>query len=166
MADEGALVALRLVRGCRCFVASSGDELIGYGWLSTSSEWIGEVELEITPSAGEAYVWNCVTLLDHRRQGVFRTLLGRVNEIARREGLTRLWIGSMEDPAEKAVIDAGFIRVLDFEVAHSSGMRNLTVRAVHGAAPGLVVDARKALGLGGRMLPLGATSERSQTRRH
>ena len=166
MGDEGDLVAPRLTRGCRCFAASQGDTLIGYGWLSTTAEWIGELEVEITPAAGDAYVWNCVTLPPHRRQGLFRALLSRVVAIGRKEGLNRLWIGSVEDPAEKAVVDAGFVRVLNFDVTSSGGMRNLEVSAVATAAPDLVLAARTALSRYGAPLPFGVTRDRSQKRRH
>src|SRR4029077_20283925 len=44
MGAEGDLVAARLSRGCRCFGAWAGDELLGYAWLSTGPEWIGEVD--------------------------------------------------------------------------------------------------------------------------
>ena len=105
MAEEGDLVALRLARGCRCFAAWEGDRVIGYGWLTSGPEWIGEVALEITPGPGEAYIWNCVTLPEHRRQGVFRGLLA---SICAEAGATRLWIASLPDSAEAALPPLGF----------------------------------------------------------
>src|SRR6266851_5725936 len=75
MGDEGDLVEVRLARGCRCFGGWIDGELAGYGWLSTGSEWIGELELEIRPSVGEGYIWNCFTLADKRRRGVLRAVL-------------------------------------------------------------------------------------------
>ena len=166
MGDEGDLVAPRLARGCRCFAAWQGDTLIGYGWLSRTAEWIGELEVEITPAAGEAYVWNCVTLPPHRRMGAFRAVLRHIGAIGRKERLNRLWIGSMEDPAEKAVVDAGFVPILNFEVTSSGGMRNLTVTAVESAAPEAVHDLRVALARDRGLLSLGLTSDRSEARRH
>jgi hypothetical protein len=77
MEAESGLVPGRLARGSRCFGAWAGHELVGYGWLSTKSEWIGEIELEIGLAPGEAYIWNCVTLNRHRRKGVFRSHLPR-----------------------------------------------------------------------------------------
>ena len=166
MGDEGDLVVPRLARGCRCFAAWQVETLIGYGWLSRTAEWIGELEVEITPAPGEAYVWNCVTLPAHRRKGVFRALLRQVGAIGRKEWLNRLWIGSVEDPAEKAVVDAGFVPILNFDVTSSGGMRNLEVTAVATAAPDLVLAARTALSRDGAVLPFGVTIDRSQTRRH
>lgn len=108
MGREGDLVALRLRRGCRCFAAWEGEAVLGYGWLSTGPEWIGEVGLELTPGPGEAYIWNCVTLPAHRFRGVFRGLVTGICEQARREGLRRLWIASLRGTAEAALRPPGF----------------------------------------------------------
>lgn len=108
MGAEGHLVAKRFARGCRCFGVFVAGGLAGYGWLSTGPEWIGELQVEIRPLAAEGYVWNCVTLPEHRRQGVFRLLVAGIADIARREGLKRLWIGSVAIPAERALAPAGF----------------------------------------------------------
>lgn len=114
MGEEGDLVAPRLARGCRCFAAWIGDEVAGYGWLSTDREWIGELQLTISPRPGEGYIWNCVTLPEHRRKGIFRAMIGGISEIAQSEGLRRLWIGSVAIPAEHAMGPAGFIPTLHF----------------------------------------------------
>ena len=108
MGPDGELVASRFARGCRCFAAWIDGGLGGYGWLSTGAEWIGELQVEIRPRPGEGYVWNCTTLDEHRRKGIFRSLLVGISEIVRQEGLKRLWIGSMAIPAEKAVGPSGF----------------------------------------------------------
>jgi len=95
MGNEADLVAPRFARGCRCFAVIVDDGVAGYGWLSTGPEWIGELQLEIHPRSGEGYLWNCATILEHRRTGIFRSLLVGIAEIARRDGLQRLWIGSL-----------------------------------------------------------------------
>jgi GNAT superfamily N-acetyltransferase len=159
MAEEGDMVPVRLGRGCRCFVALRDEEVVGYGWLSTGPEWIGELGLEIRPTAGEAYVWNCVTLMPHRRQGIFRTLLVFITAQARKEGLVRLWIGSVEDVGEQAVAGAGFVPVLNFAIVPLRWLRWLTVRPLEGAAPELVAAAMRALTVSGRM-------HRARSRRH
>jgi GNAT superfamily N-acetyltransferase len=124
-------------------------EVVAYGWLSAHSEWIGELALEISPAAGEAYIWNCVTLPAHRRQGMYRRLLEGIVANARAEGLTRLWIGSVEDPAEKADADAGFARVLHLNANAFGPLRWLRARAAASAPPALVDDARSRLALRG-----------------
>ena len=115
MGPEGDLVAERLARGCRCFVVMVEGAVAGYGWLSTGPEWVGEIQVVITPGAGEAYIWNCVTLPGRRRQGVFRSLVAGIAAIAAREGVNRLWIGSVENPAERAMTPLGFAPAARFD---------------------------------------------------
>ena len=147
MGAEKDRVASRFARGCRAFASLHGASVASYGWVSTGPEWIGELSIEITPMAGEAYVWNCFKLEDHRRQGHYRRVLEGIVATARAEGLRRLWIGSVDVPAEKADTDAGFVRVLRFEVTRSGSRRVLTASAVTGADERLVGDARARLGL-------------------
>jgi GNAT superfamily N-acetyltransferase len=147
MGDEGDRVGPRFARGCRCFAALHRGQLASYGWLSTHPEWIGELSLEIVPGAGEAYVWNCVTLPAYRRQGRYRALLEGIVARARSEGLTRLWIGSIEDPAEKADADAGFLPVLHFTVTRVGPVRWLRARPAPSVRAGTAEEARRRLGL-------------------
>ncbi len=127
MGPDGELVAKRLARGSRCFVVWIGDSVGGYGWLSVTPEWMGEIQLQITPPAGEGYLWNCVTVPEHRRKGVFRSLLTGVSNAAFAEGLKRLWIGSVAIPAEKAIGPAGFHPALHFTSMTAAGLNLLRV---------------------------------------
>ena len=147
MGMEAGLVPGRLARGSRCFGAWIGHELVGYGWLSAKSEWIGEVELEIAPATGEAYIWNCVTLAPHRRKGVFRSVVASVAAKAREEGMSKLWIASVGDLAGRALKDAGFERVMRFNTGSRFGMRWLSVAAVDGGDPGLFTAARQVIAI-------------------
>ena len=166
MGPEGDLVISRLDRDCRCFGAWLGGELAGYGWLSTGPEWIGEVDLEIRPASGEAYVWNCVTLPSHRRTGVFQALvLGMVAQ-ARIEEMSRLWIGSVAIPAEKAVPRAGFVPLLHFSSEVVAGIRWLKVRPEPEAESALLASAREVLAIGGRPLRMDTWMKRAEPRRH
>ena len=147
MGAEGDLVPARLARGCRCLaVWAPSGEIAGYGWLSSGPEWIGELGLEIRPAPREAYVWNCVTLPAHRRRGLFRTLLQAVVEGARREGLRRLWIGTVDGVGESAVARAGFTRVLSIDAFELARLGWLYLRAVPDADTGVVASALAALG--------------------
>lgn len=159
-ADSG-LVPGRLARGSRCFGAWIGHELVGYGWLSTKSEWIGEVELEIGLPAGEAYIWNCVTLAPHRRKGVFRSVVTSIACQAQKEGLGRLWIASIVGVGGKTIQQAGFQPALRFDATKVLGMHWLRVRPAEGVDPGLLASARKAMSVKGPLLV-----RRSITRRH
>jgi GNAT superfamily N-acetyltransferase len=155
MGAEGDLVGLRLARGCRCFGAWIGREVAGYGWLSTKPEWIGELELEIRPGVDEGYIWNCFTLEQHRRRGALRGLLAEITSRAGGEGLSRLWIGSVAIPAEKAFGLGGFTPTLVFATEVIAGYRWLQVRPAAGADPALVEAAHRVLGVPeGRFLRL------------
>jgi hypothetical protein len=166
MGPEGDLVFARLGRGCRCFGAWLGGELAGYGWLSTGPEWIGEVDLEIRPASEEAYIWNCVTLDPHRRKGVFQAVVLGIVARARIEKMSRLWIGSVAIPAEKAVPRAGFVPLLRFSSEVLSGIRWLKVRSDPAAEPGLLTAAREVMAIGGRPLRLDTWMKRAEPRRH
>lgn len=151
MGGEGDLVASRLARGCRCFVVRIDDAIAGYGWLSVDREWIGELQLELSPRAREGYIWNCVTVPEHRRKGLFKSLLHGISRAGRRSGLKRMWIGSVAIPAEKAVGPAGFKPALYFDVLELAGLHLMRVRrstdrdlsseasAVVAARPGLMI---------------------------
>jgi len=149
MGADGPRASGRFARGCRCFAIEREGEIVSFGWLSTDREWIGELGVWITPAPGEGYVWNCYTLEQHRRRGHYRRLL---EGFVRLPGLRRLWIGSIEVPAEKADTDAGFVPVLQFDVRRGLGLRTLRTRPVPGANAALVADARARLG-GGRLEP-------------
>jgi GNAT superfamily N-acetyltransferase len=161
MGQEADLVPMRLARGSRCFGAWVGHELVGYGWLSPKSEWIGEVELEIAPAAGEAYVWNCVTLAPHRRKGVFRSLVTSLVAQAREEGLARLWIASVVDLADNAIEQGGFVPVMRFDTASRFGLRWLRVAPVEGGDSGLFTAARDVMAI-----KPGLSVRRSKSRKH
>ena len=166
MGEEGDLVSERLARGCRCFGAWLGPEVVAYGWLSTMAEWIGELGLEIKPASGEAYVWNCMTLAAHRRKGIFRTLLFCITAQARKEGLARLWIGSVGKTGEKAIAEAGFNPVMRLELLRLPWLHWLRVRAADRADMGLVGSARYALAVGGRPIGSRFLPGHSRSRRH
>jgi GNAT superfamily N-acetyltransferase len=164
MGAEGDLVDLRLGRGCRGFIGCVGGEVVGYAWLSTEAEWIGELGLEIRPPAGEAYVWNCFTLPAHRDHGYFRALLQQLVGAARDEGLTRLWIGAVDGGAESAVTGTGFVPALYFRTLTLGEVRWLSVRPPGGVDPTLLSAARSTL-IEGRS-PARWSVHRVQPRRH
>jgi len=161
MEAESVLVPGRLARGSRCFGAWAGHELVGYGWLSTKSEWIGELELEIGLPPGEAYIWNCVTLARHRRKGIFRSVVTAIVAQAHKEGLARLWIASLAGVGGNTIQQAGFQPVLRFDSANRLGLHWLRVRPAQGVDPDLLASARRAMAVKGAM-----SVRRPITRRH
>jgi len=166
MGPEGDLVDARLARGCRCFAVLTGGAVAGYGWLSAGPEWIGEIQLEIRPGPGEGYIWNCFTMPEHRRQGVFRSVIRGITSVAARGGLTRLWIGSVAIPAQQAIGPSGFEPALHLHSTVKAGMCWLKVIVPEEADPRLVGAARDVLGVGGRPLRIATTLRRSHPRRH
>lgn len=113
MGEEGDLVQERLRRGCRAFLLRRGSEVAAYGWLTAGPEWIGEIGLEIVPGADEAYLWNCVTLPEHRLQGLFKRLVVHVAAAVKEEGYARLWIAGLAGTAERALEYASFRRIAE-----------------------------------------------------
>ncbi len=149
MGADGRRAAGRFGRGCRCFAVEHEGQIVAFAWTSGSTEWIGELSLSITPAAGEAYIWNCFTLEPYRRRGNYRRLLEGLVLQANADHLRRLWIGSVEDPAEKADADAGFAPVLHIDVTRVAGLRMLRAVPAPGADARLVDEARERLGLRG-----------------
>ena len=147
MRDEVDLVAGRLERGCRCLVACREGRVTAYGWISTGPEWIGEIGARIRPQPGDAYIWNCVTLAEHRRQGLFAALLVHLAQRCAEAGLTRLWIASVAGSGESAIAYAGFLPVLRISRRDLRGVRWLSVRAAANAPERLVASARSVLPL-------------------
>jgi GNAT superfamily N-acetyltransferase len=145
MGPDGDLVEARLARGCRCFGVWRDGELAGYGWLSTQPEWIGELELEIKPGPGEAYIWNCFTLAHHRRRGVLRALLAGIRARAQSDGMNRIWIGSVAIPAERTFGPSGFNPALAMTSTTIAGFNWLQVRPAPGADPALVTAAHEVV---------------------
>lgn len=142
MGREGELVRPRFARGCRCFAVILDRSIAGYGWLSTEAEWISELQVEITPRKGEAYIWNCVTLPEHRRKGIFKSLVTAMSMTARRYGATRIWIGSVAIPAENALPPMGFQPAARFRAIRFAGLYAISVRFEAGQ---LGRDARSVL---------------------
>jgi GNAT superfamily N-acetyltransferase len=161
MGVEGDLVAARMARGCRSFAAWFDGGIAGYGWLSTLPEWIGELQLEISPRAGEGYIWNCVTVPEHRRKGIFHALLIGIAAAMRSEGMRRSWIGSVAIPAENAVGSAGFAPALQFTSITHADLIWLSVKHPVDGNPSLSTDACEML----RVRP-GSFLRTSQPRRH
>jgi hypothetical protein len=145
MAADGDRLVPRLNRGCRCFAAWSEGQVRAYGWLSLASEWIGEIEREIVPSADEAYAWNCVTMKGHLGRGLFRAIVASTAEAARDAGRRRLWIGSVGRGRHVALTEIGFRPALRFWVLPLPEVR--LVHVVAGADSATLEAAPRALGL-------------------
>ena len=160
------LVERRFARGCRCFFGRHGDEVVSFGWLATGKEWIGELELEIRPGPNEGYIWNCTTDPRHRRKGFFRSLVTGISVQAHRDGLNRLWIGTLDIPADKGVADIGFVPAMRFTSVWMYGVRWLRARPADTVDPALLMSAREVLAIAGVPLRLGSSMKRAEHRVH
>jgi hypothetical protein len=166
MGPDGDLAGPRLDRGCRAFAGWRDGGLVAFGWLSTGPEWIGELGLEIRPATGEGYIWNCVTLAPHRRQGHFQALLRCLAAHAHGEGLSRLWIGSIDAVGAGALLAAGGTPVLRFTIRKLPWFRRLAVWDAEEAEPGLVRAGRRSVFAGGAPVLGGSVLGRADGRRH
>jgi hypothetical protein len=166
MGREASLVRPRFARGVRCFAVMVDGSIAGYGWLSTQPEWIGELQLEINPGPGNGYIWNCATVVEQRRKGIFRALLVGISNLALADGLRRLWIGSVAIPAERAVGPSGFRPALHFSTWRIGRAHILIVRAASDADLQMILDARRVLGSGDVPLATGLSIRRREARVH
>jgi GNAT superfamily N-acetyltransferase len=157
MGAEGELVVLRFARGCRCFAVLLEGAIAGYGWLSTGPEWIGEIQLEIRPRKAEGYIWNCVTLPEHRRKGIFRSVVIGAANGARETGVRRVWIGSVDIPAEKALAPIGFEPAARFRTRRFGSLYLAAARYADSVVGG---DARRVLPVRARFYGGTVTSRR------
>ncbi len=71
------------------------------------------------PPYNEAYIWNCVTLTEHRRKGIFRSLVADISEAAHKTGVRRLWIGSVAIPRRRRSRRRAFARRRTFAASPS-----------------------------------------------
>jgi GNAT superfamily N-acetyltransferase len=150
---RGDVALPRFDRGCRCFTAWVGEQLGAFCWVSTGHEWIGEIERELFLPEGDAYIWNCVTMPQHRRSGLFRVLVAEAVAATRREGFAHAWIGCVPQASWTAATlrGSGFIPAARVGLA---GVRGLGLSLVHltpldEADPALVSSVKSALALSG-----------------
>lgn len=87
-------VAQRLARGAHCLGLRRDYELASTGWVSTRSAWVGEIGCWLTPSRGEAYVWDFWTQPRFRGNGLYLALLRESVHRLGEAGIERIWIGA------------------------------------------------------------------------
>ncbi len=135
----------RLASGRRCYAAWVGEQLAAYGWVSFGEEHVGELNLRLRMLPGEAYIWDCVTLPDFRRNGLYSALLGYISAQLRREGLRRIWIGAdlANLPSQRGIARAGFCHVADLLIERVLAMRLAWVQGRPGVPESLVAEARR-----------------------
>ncbi len=147
-ADNGQIVR-RMAYGRRCFMARVAGEIAAYGWVSSGRECVGEMGREIRLSPGEAYVWDCVTLPDYRKQGLYTALLGYINGLLFGEGYSRIWIGSNleNQPSIRGFKGAGYRPAVKISRLGLGSLNFLWVSPLEKAGKKLVMAARDVFSL-------------------
>jgi GNAT superfamily N-acetyltransferase len=106
--DVDEIVA-RLVAGNRAYVASVDGVPAAYGWVATLSASIGELGLAFDVPATDRYLWDFVTLPDHRGRGIYPRLLQSIIESEGSEARHFWIIHAPENGASRSgIARAGF----------------------------------------------------------
>lgn len=108
-------VRSRIEAGRRCFCLCVDGAIAAYGWVTQGKETVGELERQFLFQQDEAYIWDCATLTEWRRQRFYTALLNQITRQLLGEGVRRVWIGAsrLNQPSVRAFATAGFGRVLD-----------------------------------------------------
>lgn len=143
------LIIRRFSLNRRCFVAKVEGTITAYGWVSTGAECVGEMEREIQLQPGEAYVWDCFTLPEYRRQRLYSALLSHINTTLAGEGYRRIWIGSnLENrPSLHGFANAGYQPVIHITYLRVRSLGCLWVSRKLDAPKHLVTIAQDAFSL-------------------
>jgi ribosomal protein S18 acetylase RimI-like enzyme len=142
---------MRLESGRRCYMARVDNQLAAYGWVSFDEEIIGELNLRLRLVSGEAYVWDCATLPDFRRNHLYSALLAYINKDLHAEGLCRAWIGANRDnvPSQLGIARAGYHHVANLTITRMLAMRLVWVEGMPGMPDHVIAEARRVF-LGNR----------------
>jgi hypothetical protein len=121
-------------------------QLAAYGWVSPDEELIGELNLLIKLTRGEAYIWDCATLPAYRNQRLYSALLVHMLGELRSEGLCRVWIGADLDneASQRGISNAGFHHVADLVVSRVLAMRLVCMQGQPGIPAHVLSEARRA----------------------
>ncbi len=145
--DDPALVLQRFDNGRHCYIGRIEGTLVTYGWVTFDEEDIGELSLSIRLKAGEAYIWNCATLPEHRGQRLYPALLTHIIGELHHQGLHRVWIGTDADnlPSQSGMAVVGLQPIGDVVISRVLTMRRVWMRGRQGVPAQLVSDVRYAL---------------------
>lgn len=136
----------RLESGRQCYCAWLDGQLAAYGWVSFTDEDIGELNLRMKLLAGEAYIWDCVTLPAYRQKNLYSALLAHILGELRAQQFCRAWIGAdLENVAsQKGMARAGFHHIADLMIQRVLAMRQIWVIGLPDVPESIVAEARRA----------------------
>ncbi len=143
-ASEAEILS-RLEGGKRCYAVRVKGKLAAYGWVSFDEEFVGELRLRLRLKPGEAYIWDCATVPEFRRQRLYSALLSYILSDLRFGQFKRAWIGANLDnePSQRGIARAGFQHVANLAVERVLGMRMVWVEGWPGVPEDLVEEARR-----------------------
>jgi GNAT superfamily N-acetyltransferase len=129
-------IAKRFFEGHRAYVAWRHDEPAAWGWAATTTAHIGELDATFDIPRADRYLWNFVTLANHRGHGIYPRLLDAI--VTAESDASRYWVGyAPENHASGAGIrKAGFtdIAALSFDRAGRPAVRDIIDGGAYAAA--------------------------------
>ena len=136
----------RFETGRHCYGVWVEGQLVAFGWVSYDDEHIGELNLRIKLLPGEVYVWDCVTALQFRGNGLYSALLSYILIELRNQQICRAWIGADLDnvPSQKGIARAGFHHIADLIIERVVAMRQVWVAGLPDVPESIVTEARRA----------------------
>ena len=118
----------RFDAGHRAYVASRDGRPAAWGWVATRTADIGELGSTFAIPARERYLWNFVTLREHRGLGIYPRLLDAIVRAESRDA-ERFWIAyAPENRASGAGIrNAGIVALaeLSFDANGRAALKSL-----------------------------------------
>lgn len=145
-ADRSSVLQ-RLESGKRCFAGWVAGKIATYCWVSFEREVIGEMEHELRLLKVEAYIWDCATLPNFRRNRLYSALLSDMVRMLAVEGFQRIWIGSnLENKASLLGFEkAGFQPIIELAYLRMFNLRLFWLSPYSSAPQTLIQAARRAL---------------------
>ena len=139
--------ASRMARGAHCLTLRVAGEIASTCWVSSTAEWLGEIEQSFVPEPGAAYVWDCATKPIYRGRHLYPELL---EEILRRlsvAGYRRAWIATewKNWRSARGVRRSGFQPVAVVVTISWAGLRLVSVIPNARAEPKIVAELREGL---------------------
>jgi GNAT superfamily N-acetyltransferase len=144
---DPAPIEARFENGRRCFGFESSDRIVSFGWVTQGPEETGELERVLTVPAGEAYIWDCGTVPEHRRLGFYSALLNRTLAHLADEGAPRVWIGAsrLNLPSIHGIANAGFRHVLDLTYRRWAALTLIYLRPAADVPPAIFEKTERIL---------------------